>query len=657
MNPTTPAQPGAKPANASVASGKSKGGSQRFRPTLWPTIIYFLGMVALFLSERVLDAGQPQNVALVVGVAFLLGAIAFRLARHAAQPVAFRAPERLLLGLYLVGFVAVLMHFANSDLMLRVVDRPLEQTLPRLSGALAALWPALWLAGVLPILFVEMSLWSMTRAPVLELGRVRSALLSGLGIAFALVFAFGATYIATERNARMDFSYFRTARPGDSTKKIVQALDKPVHVHLFFPPANEVREEVEGYFTELARESKLLEVERWDFALHPAKARELGVSGNGAVVIARDALKEQIGIPVELGTARAQLKRLDEEVQKRILGVTRKQQIAYFTVGHDERAEKPSGEEDRRGTVSTLRRILVDLSFEPRNLGLGEGLGREVPKDASVVLILGPRQPFFDEEIASLKRYLDNNGRLLIALDPDGGQTLETLLGPLSLDYEPVTLASDSAFWPVTYQPSDRTNIITFTYSSHVSVTTNSRFGSRTPLLMLGAGHLTKQDKTAAGIVNLDFTVRSGNTTWNDLDADFEFDSDTEVRTVYNLAAAVTKRNASAIDPEDEARVVVLSDSDCLTDLVLGRSRGNAFLAVDALRWLGGEERFAGAISNEEDVPVAHTRKQDLLWFYLSIFAIPGLVLGLGFVMTRRKRGRPRPKDAPGKNADSGESP
>ena len=53
---------------------------------------------------------------------------------------------------------------------------------------------------------------------------------------------------------------------------------------------------------------------------------------------------------------------------------------------------------------------------------------------------------------------------------------------------------------------------------------------------------------------------------------------------------------------------MVLTDSDCLTDMVLGRSRGNAFLVVDALRWLGGEERFTGAISNEEDVPIAHTR-------------------------------------------------
>ena len=85
----------------------------------------------------------------------------------------------------------------------------------------------------------------MARAPVLEIGRVRAALLSGLGIAFALVFAFGITYVATERDVRADFSYFRTSRAGESTRKIVQALDKPVAVHLFFPPANEVREEVE----------------------------------------------------------------------------------------------------------------------------------------------------------------------------------------------------------------------------------------------------------------------------------------------------------------------------------------------------------------------------------------------------------------------------
>jgi hypothetical protein len=163
---------------------------------------------------------------------------------------------------------------------------------------------------------------------------------------------------------------------------------------------------------------------------------------------------------------------------------------------------------------------------------------------------------------------------------------------------------------------------------------------------MMGAGSLAKQDKTAAGIVNLDFTVRTDPGTWADVNGDFKFTEGSETRTVYELAAAVTKRNASAISPEEEARVVVTADSDWLADMAL-RHRPNQFLLVDTVRWLGGEERFSGAVSSEEDVPVAHTRKQDAVWFYLSVFLVPAAVLGLGLVTTRKRRSARKQSAAP----------
>ncbi len=183
-----------------------------------------------------------------------------------------------------------------------------------------------------------------------------------------------------------------------------------------------------------------------------------------------------------------QLKTLDQEVQKRLLGVTRKQKVAYFTTGHDERGHQSSGPGDQRPTIRTLRSLLTDQSFEPKELGLAQGLGSEVPADASLVAIIGPRQPFSEGEIQALLRYIDKNGRLLVALDPDGGQSLPELLGPLSLKYNPVTLANDKMYMALTYQDSDRVNIGTSSFSSHVSVTTLSRMGAGAPVLMMGTG-------------------------------------------------------------------------------------------------------------------------------------------------------------------------
>jgi hypothetical protein len=60
---------------------------------------------------------------------------------------------------------------------------------------------------------------------------------------------------------------------------------------------------------------------------------------------------------------------------------------------------------------------------------------------------------------------------------------------------------------------------------------------------------------------------------------------------------------------------------------------------LDAVRWLMGDEKFQGEITSEADVPITHTRKQDVIWFYSTIFLVPALVVGLGLIVTRRRRG------------------
>jgi hypothetical protein len=60
-----------------------------------------------------------------------------------------------------------------------------------------------------------------------------------------------------------------------------------------------------------------------------------------------------------------------------------------------------------------------------------------------------------------------------------------------------------------------------------------------------------------------------------------------------------------------------------------------------------GDEAFTGQTSTEADAPVSHTRKQDVIWFYGTIFLGPALVLVAGVLVTRRRRRKKRPT-APG---------
>jgi hypothetical protein len=260
-------------------------------------------------------------------------------------------------------------------------------------------------------------------------------------------------------------------------------------------------------------------------------------------------------------------------------------------------------------------------------------LATDVPKDATLVMILGPTQPFAPEEIGALQRFLARGGRLFLAIDPDGGVDMHELLEPVGVKLTMKTLANDQVYARRTHQDGDHANLVTGLYSSHASVTTLSRQGMRAPVVLPGATAIEAlRDKTdAQRQYSVDFTVHAHSATFPDSNGNFQQDAGEE-RKAWELAAAISNKK-----DKTEQRLFIVGDSDFLTDQAI-RFAGNGLLVLDPVRWLIGEESFAGQISTETDIPITHTRKQDVAWFYSSIFAIPGLVLGLGAIVTRRRR-------------------
>jgi hypothetical protein len=596
------------------------------------TAMWFAGMIAIFVGERLISTGTWRWLG-AAGALLVVAAILLRWMRGGRFNDESRTVERWLVYLYKLGAIAVVMYAAQSDLV------SLEKW-PKLTGMLGALWPAVWLAAAAPIVLVEAAYAAVARAPHLELARIRDALYSGLGLAGALVFAFTFAYVSSERDKKVDLSYFRTARAGEATKKLVASLDQPVEVDLFFPSANEVKDQVELYFDDLKKESKLLEVHRYDNAIDPAKAKELGVTGNGTVAIKRGGRKELLTIGLELEAARSQLLNLDKEVNKRFLQVAKPQRTVYLVSGHGERGDAPSADTDKRGTIRDLRELLLSQGFLVRNLSAADGLAADVPSDAALLLVIGPQKPFIPEELAALERYLDKGGRLFLALDPENGPMTE-LTSILGLKYFAVTLADDQAYAKRTGTPADRANIVTPSFSSHPSVTTLSHHGAQKPMILVGAGPLeeipAKERPESRRNLSIDFTVRSHLATWNDIDGNFELNPPKEQRKIWHLGAAVVRKRPGN-KPADETRALVLGDSDALSDGIVAQY-GNPYYVIDGVKWLLGDEALAGEVTSEVDVPVAHTRKQDVVWFYSTIFLAPLFALGLGTIVTRRRRG------------------
>lgn len=594
--------------------------------------LFFLGLVLLFAGERIVSPGTSRWVADGAGLFLVLAACGWRQLRVLKAQADRRKVERALLGLMVVALSAVALYFAQSDLASQLGSEPLSRNWPRLAGALSALWPVILSAALLPLFLMELAYAAMASAPQLELGRMRDAMLSGLGLAGALVFAFSAQYVASERDLKWDLSYFRTARAGEATKKIVQAFDAPVKVSLFFPPANEVAQQVAAYLDDLKPLSPFLQMELLDQAIDSFRAKELGVNSNGAVVVQREGRKELLLIGQELEKSRAQLKNLDSELQRRFLLVAREKKTVYLTTGHGERLEDPSSKEDLRATVRLLRGELKAQNYELKPLGAAEGLASQVPDDAGAVLILGPQHAFSEPEALALRTYFEGGGRLLIAIDPETGAEFEELLAPLGLVFTPKVLANDVAYAKKSHQLSDRTIIGTATFSTHPSVTTNGR--GNLAMYLMGAGLLEEAKKKPANLT-IDFAVRAHPASWVDLDGNFQFDPPQEIRRAYGLSAAIA---STAPDSKKNGRALVLADSDALADEVLPQARGNAYFALDGLKWLLGDEEISGSTIAETDVPIQRTRALDSFWFYSTIFLGPAVVLAAGALASRRRR-------------------
>jgi ABC-type uncharacterized transport system len=613
---------------ALTPQGKRLGPSARWS-ALWAA-----GMLLLFIGERLIGgAANSRAACLILGPAAIAGAMLARLSRLRAAAADRKVAERVLLRLYGVGMLAVILYFIQSDLPTLRGHLPLEHDSPKLATALAAIWPAVWIAAAWPIALVELAYAQLAKAPRLETGRIKDAMYSGLGLSFALVFVFMVAYVSSERDKKYDLAYFRTARPGEVVRRIVRTLDSPLEIASFFPAGNETREEVDSYLKDLARESGQLTITHYDFDIDPLKAKEYGVSSNGILAFVRGKRHELLGMPVPFEAARNALRTLDKEVQQRLMLISRQNRSAFFTTGHGERVWVPPVDAtDKRSGLGKLRELLLDQSLDLREFGASDGLIQDVPSDATALCIIGPTRPFSADESAAVNRYMNKGGRLLVALDPENKITLHEILDPLQLEFHPETLANDQVFARRTHTDGDRTNLVTSSFTSHPAVTTLARVGQRAPVVLPGAGWIDAKRGRPIEI-QVDSPIKSHYATWADKNHNFQFDPD-EQRRAYEVAAASVK---------GLSRAFVIADSDCFSDDAVTVA-GNELLVLDVMHWLMGDEAYSGLSSTEMDLPVSHTRKEDVAWFYSTIFLSPVVVLGIGYFVTKRRR---KPKVAP----------
>jgi hypothetical protein len=432
-------------------------------------------------------------------------------------------------------------------------------------------------------------------------------------------------------------------------------LDEKTRVLLFFPGACDVLIEILPYFKELAEVSQNFHLDVFDLAMEPQLAQEYKVAKQGTVIIVRGGNHQKIEVGDKWERAKTKLRNLDEEVQKALLKLSYEREVVYLITGHGERTTQQL-EGDRRAQIRMLQKLLEAKNFTVKRLSSAQGLSNSVPDDAALLIWAGPTYALFPGELDALQAYLDRGGRALILLDQEGGDKAADLLDYLGLDFYPTKLAHARWFVVFSHTRADCYNLVTNKFSSHAASNVVSRYSNDLPVALPTVGYLKRSPKSNHKEEQVNFIVRTLPNTWADIDGDFEHGANEPSR-VFELGAAVTRKTsaqnrkvderASPLTREDktsqsvftdEMRVAVFADADMFADVFLP-FRGNRFLLADVLKWLLGDQRAGGVVSREQDVAVAHTHKDDVVWFYLSVFVVPVIILILG-LGTRWGRGR-----------------
>jgi ABC-type uncharacterized transport system len=658
-------------ANKPVAAGRTRA------PT-WAAPVYLGGLVLLYLGQRVVVTEDTlSRVVSGLGVALALVATVVRFLPNFRGAGERASIERLLGWLSVLGLVGVLVYFASTSFGLDLLGiSSLEaKARGRAETLLLIGWVTLIALSVVPLAFAEAALYPMRNATHLEVRRVSAAAGSGFALALAVAYCSLFVFAAGQTKAQADYSYFKTSEPGSSTRRMIESFDDTLKITAFFPDVSEVRGEVAGYLTELTKGVPNVELSIVDRYLEPKLAKDLKVFSDGTIVFAKGDTTKTLTVGSEMQTARPKLKTLDKDVQEQLYKLLRSRRVAYLTVGHGEMNGATNEDKTKGRSADIFQEILRSQNYQIRSLGLGQGLGREVPDDAELVVVLGPTEPFAPEELEALKRFGDRGGHLLLALDADSvtnelpvmaGQTEKAAVPPsgvptptvaekglddlarlAGLDYSSVLLANDSHHVRRRANNSDRALLISNRFSSHASVSTLSRNSTRAAILFARTGSLSAVPNTD---FKVDMAVRAMGGTFADTNQNYEFEKD-EKKDTYNLAAAVSKPIAPAqpkppepdkkdgsSDQPKEMRAFVIADADSVSDLLLRNFGPNQLMLMDAVRWLGGEDSFAGEVNDEEDVRIEHSKQKDLVWFYSTIVGMPALVLGLGLIVARRAR-------------------
>ena len=210
---------------------------------------------------------------------------------------------------------------------------------------------------------------------------------------------------------RVDFTETKLFTLAPQSRQLVRNLKEPVKVWVFDGNQNpQDRELLENY-----RRQGQFSFEFVDPQVQPGLANKFEIKSLGEVYL--EAGLERRLLQVVNDQERLSEVRLTNGLQQ----LTRlRSPKVYFLQNHGEYPLSPG-----QGGLSQAVSLLGEKNYPTEALNL---IQQQVPQDAKVVVVAGPKRALFDQEVKALSSYVNQGGSLLLMIDPNTNPGVASLL-------------------------------------------------------------------------------------------------------------------------------------------------------------------------------------------------------------------------------------
>ena len=464
----------------------------------------------------------------------------------------------------------------------------------------------------------------------LEKLKVKSSSNMAAAILLVLVLVVMITLLSERHYLRWDLTLTGEHTLSEKTLQVLKTINEPVEIKAFVREGYPDSEEAERLLSAYHYKAPNITFSLIDPERNPAIARRYHVRSVNTFVME--------------GYRRSQTVRIadEESLTNGLIRLSKgESHDVYWVTGHGEREFTGTEPESLRFIQENLSK--ENYRFEKLNL-----MQKDIPRDASLLIVAAPRKPLFPEEVESLKRYLIEGGSVLIFLEPFEDAGLEEFLKAHGILIAPDIIVDKLS----RVMGGDYLLPMVANYGFH-EITEDFRLTS----FFYMARSVREAQKEPEGITLTSLASTSANS-WAETDRKaldegrVAFDSDDRqgplsLAVIAELELPVGEEmDEDGNRPEElnpitgKGKLVVFGDIDFASNRFCSFS-GNGDLITNTINYLVGRGDLITIQKKHRPVEALMlNRGQGQALFWVPVVFIPLLVLALGIAVWHRRRSR-----------------